>query len=96
MMDEPALDAAEIAEDQLQAGMVTWATVDAPWLANVDARKFGDAIAQISSLSPEVILSAHLPVARGVTKTLCRHLDAARSAEPFVGPDQAALMAAAE
>jgi flavorubredoxin len=96
LMDEPKLDLREVEDGALRDGMVTWTTVDAPWLSKVKRESFTAALRQITSLSPDLILGAHLPVARGVTERLCRNLEDARRAEPFVGPDQAALAAAAE
>jgi hypothetical protein len=45
----------------------------------------------VRRLDPSVILSAHLPPARGMTKALTDNLVAARTAPPYVGPDQAAF-----
>jgi glyoxylase-like metal-dependent hydrolase (beta-lactamase superfamily II) len=91
LMSAPAETAADIAPDALRDGAVTWATLDAPWLHNVDEQRFRRALAGIRDLAPRAILSAHLPPAHGMTDTLLAHVDAARSAAPFVGPDQAAL-----
>ncbi len=87
----PAVDAAEIGAEALRDGMVTWATVDAPWLHAVDETLFGRSLESIERLEPNVVLSSHLPPACRMTRTLTRHVAAARTATPFVGPDQAAL-----
>ena len=91
LMKEPAESAADIAPSDLRDGLVTWATVDAPWLHIVDEGKFNESLDVIRRLEPEVILSSHLPLAADMTETLLKHLASARSAPPFVGPDQAAL-----
>jgi flavorubredoxin len=88
LLSEPVEDAAEIAHDDLRQGMVTWTTVDSPWLHSIDRDKFADALNVIREMAPEVILSSHLPAARGMADTLLSHLAAAPTASPFVGFDQ--------
>lgn len=87
----PAADAAEIGADTLRDAIVTWATVDSPWLHAVDEALLERSLESVERLDPSVVLSSHLPPARRMTRTLTRHLAAARTATPFVGPDQAAL-----
>jgi len=91
LMTEPAEDAAAISADALRDGMVSWASVDAPWLSLVADTPMGAVLDGVRSLAPEIVLGSHLPPARGMTDTLLRHLDAARGAPRFEGPDQAAL-----
>jgi glyoxylase-like metal-dependent hydrolase (beta-lactamase superfamily II) len=91
LMKEPAENASEIASADLREGLVTWATVDAPWLHLLDEDRFGESLAVVRDLEPSVILSSHMPPATGMTETLLTHLASARSAPSFVGPDQAAL-----
>lgn len=88
----PAANAAELAPATLREGVVTWATLDSPWLHAVEQRRLAAALDDVRRLEPEVVLSAHLPPARGLLDTLAAHLRAARTAAPFVGPDQAALL----
>lgn len=90
-MHEPAETAAGIEPGALREGMVSWATVDAPWLAAVDGHRLHTTLAGIQRLDPAVVLSSHLPPAVGMTGTLLGHLDAARTAPRFEGPDQAGL-----
>jgi hypothetical protein len=70
---------------------VTWATVDAPWIHTAERKSFDKALTDIRVLSPNLILSSHLPPARGMTEELLEILAEAPSAKPFVGPDQKAL-----
>jgi glyoxylase-like metal-dependent hydrolase (beta-lactamase superfamily II) len=91
LMKEPVESASEIAAADLREGLVTWATVDAPWLSVVDEGRFGKTLGEIQKLEPSVILSSHLPPATGLTKVLLQHLAVARTAPRFVGPDQAAF-----
>jgi flavorubredoxin len=93
LMSEPAENAAEMELKNLREGMVFWATVDAPWLPTVDRILFAKNIDQIRKLSPKLICSAHLPIARQMTEELLENLRAATEAQPFVGPDQQALEA---
>ena len=87
-------DAAEIPEDELALWQRLWATVDAPWLHLTDPDLLDRALDSVRRMSPGLILSSHLPPARGLTEVFLRNLAAARVAAPFVGPDQAALQAA--
>ncbi len=85
--------AGAIAPQRLGEGLVTWTTVDAPWLAQVDAARFRATLASLGEVDADTVLSAHLPPAHRMFSTLAAHVDAARTAGPFVGPDQAALEA---
>ena len=91
LMSEPAATAADIPEAQLRDGLVTWATVDAPWLQMVDEERFDRSLEIVRQLDASVVLSSHLPPARGMTKTLLGLLREAHDAPSFIGPDQAAL-----
>lgn len=86
-------DAAALDQTRLAAGLVTWSTGDAPWLADAEAAPFRARLAELERLEPAVVLGAHLPPARDKLAWLSRQLDTARSAGPFVGPDQVALEA---
>ena len=91
LMEEPAETAMDIAADNLREGMVTWTTIDAPWLATADKSQWNLLLHRVRSLESSVILSSHLPPAVGLTETLLQHLASAYSATPFSGPDQATL-----
>lgn len=91
LMSQPADTARDIASDQLRDGLVTWATVDAPWLQVADEERFERSLDIVRQLNPSVILSSHLPPARGMTDTLLGLLREAHDAPSFIGPDQAAL-----
>ena len=74
----------------LRDGLVTWATVDAPWLGHVNADAIGAACRGLADLRPTLVLGSHSAQARGdMLATLTEHLLAACAAAPFVGPDQA-------
>jgi hypothetical protein len=68
------------------------ANIEVKWLHKVDRAVFASELDGISGLEPTMILSSHLPAARG--SSMARLLDALAAvldASPFVGPDQAAL-----
>lgn len=91
LMREHAAEATDLSAEELREGLITWAKVDAPWLALLDGKAFGQTLDSLRKLEPRVVLSGHLSPARGLLDDLLRHLDDARGAAPYVGPDQAAL-----
>lgn len=91
LMKGPAEAASDIAPSDLRDGLVTWATLDSPWLHMADEAEFGKSLDGIRTLKPSVILSNHLPPAAGMNEALLKHLASAHSATPFLGLDQAAL-----
>jgi len=93
LMSEPVENAADIGSENLRRGLVKWVTVDSPWLHMIDGTRFTTALNRVREMSPKVILSSHLPAARGMSNELLEYLAAAPTAEPFVGPDQQALEA---
>ncbi|MFJ8107087.1 MBL fold metallo-hydrolase [Streptomyces sp. NPDC096132] len=84
-------DVREIDAEELRTAQLLWATVDSPWVENVDHEKFLAGFEPLREREPELILSTHLPPARGLSGTLIDRLGAAAGAPAFVGPDQAAL-----
>lgn len=82
---------AGVTGDELRARQLLWAAVDSPWIHGVDAAKFTATVAALREIDPPIVLSTHLPPAVGRTRELLDTLHAAPEAEPFVGPDQAAL-----
>jgi flavorubredoxin len=92
LLAEPPQNAADLSDKDLREGQVFWATVDSPWLHKVDNSKFAQELNGIRKMEPKMILSSHLPAAGGdMTERLLASLAAAPGAQPFVGPDQAAL-----
>lgn len=95
LVQEPAEDAEGLGAAALRDGSVLWSTIDSPWLRLTDASAFEKTLEPVRALRPEHVLSSHLPPARGsLLETMLAHLTTARVAPPFVGPDQAAMMAA--
>lgn len=93
VLEKPADSADDIAAEELRAGQTLWATIDAPWLHNVDRAKFAAALDGVRRMNPSLVLSAHLPPARSCTESLLANLAGVPDAEPFVGPNQAAFQA---
>jgi len=86
-------DIAALAPDDLVAGQRLWATVDSPWVTEVDRDAFRASLQPLRRLDPPVVLCTHLPAARGAALRLLDTLETAPDADPFVGPDQLALEA---
>lgn len=85
-------NAADLSDKDLRDGQVFWATLDSPWLHKVDRTAFARELDGIRQMAPKMILSSHLPAAPGrMTERLLASLATACTAQPFVGPNQAAL-----
>lgn len=91
LLDTPAETLLEVTPRALRDGMVTWATIDAPWVHDVGATRLGAKIASLRDLQPERVIGSHLPAPALLDATLVDNLTAACGAQAFVGPDQAAL-----
>jgi flavorubredoxin len=92
LLADPPQNAADLSDKDLRDGQIFWATVDSPWLHKVDHGVLAKELKAIRSLDPAMILSSHLPAAAGnMTDRLLASLADAPAAQPFVGPDQAAL-----
>ena len=92
LLADPPQNAAELSDKDLREGQIFWATVDSPWLHKVDEGALAKELKAIRDMEPRMILSSHLPAAAGdMTERLLASLADAPSAQPFVGPDQAAL-----
>jgi len=92
LLSEVPQNAADLSDKDLREGQVFWATLDAPWLHKVDQGAFARELDNIRRMEPKMVLSSHLPAAPGhMTERLLASLAAAPTAQPFVGPDQAAL-----
>lgn len=92
LLQSPASSASEIDSAELAEGAVTWATVDSPWLHGTSADVLDRGLERIARLDPSIVLSAHLPPARNMLDELMGYTRVARTATPFVGPDQTALL----
>ncbi|HWL35353.1 MAG TPA: MBL fold metallo-hydrolase [Frankiaceae bacterium] len=86
-------DVASLSADDVTAGQRLWVTVDSPWVSGVDAARFGESLAPLRAMNPDVVLSTHLPPARNAMPRLLDMLATTPGSDPFVGPDQAMLEA---
>ncbi|WP_431920229.1 MBL fold metallo-hydrolase [Amycolatopsis tucumanensis] len=84
-------DVANAPAEALHAGQLLWAAVDSPWVHNVDHDRYLATLAPLRTFDPAVILSTHLPPAPGRTAEFLDRVATAPDADPWVGPDQAAL-----
>lgn len=84
--------ASELSERELHEGQTLWSTIDAPWIHKADAGALGRELDAIRHMDPKLLLSSHLPAARGpVIERLLSTMARAPFAAPFVGPNQAGL-----
>ncbi|MDQ1687100.1 MAG: hypothetical protein QOK42_75 [Frankiaceae bacterium] len=86
-------DIADLPADDVLAAQRLWVTVDSPWVAHVDRARFHDTLQPLRAFDPTTVLSTHLPPARDAMPQLLDMLAGSPDADPFVGPDQAALEA---
>jgi len=91
LVNAPADEAEAIGADELRRGQVLWTSIDSPWLHKVDQRKFAAELGVVREMDPKVVLSSHLPPASSLTQTFLSSLASVPDAQPFVGPNQAAL-----
>lgn len=88
-----AEDIAAVPVGDLDAAQRLWATVDSPWVTGVDRSAFAASLEPLRQMDPSIVLATHLPPARGAMAQLLDTISTAPDADPFVGPDQAALEA---
>jgi hypothetical protein len=79
--------------DELRAGQQLWASVDSPWVQQVDRARFAASLEPLRTFDPSWVFSVHLPPAHGRITDLLASAAAAPDTPEFVGPDQAALEA---
>lgn len=84
-------DVAYLDKTDLRDRQLLWATVDSPWVHTVDHVKYLDTLTTLRSFDPPLLLGTHLPPAMDRTSEFLDMLAAAPDADPFIGPDQAAL-----
>ncbi len=85
--------ASDLKPEELRGTQLLWATIDSPWVHVVDPEKYRATLEPLRAMDPEIVLSTHLPPAVRMTDRMLGTLAAAPDADPFVGPDQAALEA---
>jgi hypothetical protein len=88
-----ARSTAAVSAADLRAGQLLWATVDSPWVQNVDPARFAASFQPLRDFAPAAVLSTHLPPLAGDIGAPVDTLLEVAGADPFTGPDQAALEA---
>ena len=92
LLQEIPESADDLSDDELRQAQILWATIDSPWLHKADPAVLAKELNVVRQMNPTMVLSSHLPVASGaMTERLLGSLEATPAAQPFVGPDQAAL-----
>ena len=86
-------DVADVPLGDLLPAQQLWASVDSPWVADVDRSRYAAGLREFAAHGLGLVLSTHLPPARGRQEELLQALAAAPDGPPFLGPDQAALEA---
>ena len=81
----------DVAEPDLFQGMAGWASLDSPWSHMVKSDEFNRELERVRRLAPKMILSAHLPPAKGKTEALLKLLATVPSSTPSLAPNQRAL-----
>jgi Metallo-beta-lactamase superfamily len=81
------------AGDQVRDLQLLWASVDSPWVHQVDPAKFRATVDPIRAMGASAVFSTHLPPVSQPDDRLFETALLAPETRPFVGPDQAALEA---
>ncbi|MFF9013320.1 MBL fold metallo-hydrolase [Streptomyces sp. NPDC014870] len=82
----------DLKPEELAGAQTLWATIDSPWVHLVDQGKYRATIEPLREMNPEIVLSTHLPPAVRMTAMMLETIAAVPDSDPFVGPDQAALV----
>jgi len=91
-MSELVADAADLAPDDVELGMATFAHYISPWIEIADPAKFDASVDRITALNPEVIAGCHHPVIRGaLVDTAIDITRRALGAQTVPAPDQSVL-----
>jgi flavorubredoxin len=83
--------ATEYSTEELAHAMLVWSTFDDPWVMHYERSAYAALLEEARGLNADLVLSSHLPPARGVFERLVTALEALPDAEPFVPPNQAAF-----
>ena len=91
LVSAPVQDAGNIEESDLAKGMILWTRIDNPWIHIFDLNKFHQKLDKIRQMNPKMILSSHLPPARGKLEQFLKILANVPTSEPFIPPNQTVL-----
>ena len=92
LLPDPPQNVSVLSDQQLREAQILWATIDSPWLHKVNPELLQRELEEIRSMAPKIIMCGHLPAvgADDIGRVLAA-LPAVPAAQPFVGPNQAAL-----
>jgi hypothetical protein len=95
MPSEELATSADVREvgNQLRDFQLLWASVDSPWVHQVDPARFRATVDPIRAMGASVVFSSHLPPVAQPDNQLFETVLLAPQTTPFVGPDQEALEA---
>jgi len=94
LLPEVPHNAADLDLATLRSGQIRWATIDSPWMHDIDRAAFAVKLDQLRAIQPSMVYSSHLPPAPGaMLDVFVESLAQAPDAAPFEGPDHSALMA---
>jgi hypothetical protein len=79
--------------NQVRDLQLFWASIDSPWVHNVDPARFRASVDPLRALGASAVFSSHLPPVPQPDDQLLGTVLLAPQTTPFVGPDQAALEA---
>lgn len=79
--------------DEVRDLQLLWATIDSPWVHNVDPARFRATVDPLRAMGASAVFSSHLPPVQQPDDRLYETVLLAPQTNPFVGPDQAALEA---
>lgn len=79
--------------EEVRELQLLWASVDSPWVHQVDAASFSATVDPIRAMAASAVFSTHLPPVPQPDDRLFETLLLAPRTPPFIGPDQAALAA---
>lgn len=82
-------DVRELDQEALREGQLGWSLFDSPWVTAVDPAKFARTYDGLRGFAPEVILSSHLPPARGRLDSFIDLLETLPNLTAPEPPDQA-------
>ena len=79
--------------DQVRDLQLLWASVDSPWVQQVDPARFRATVDPVRAMGASAVFSTHLPPVQQPDDRLYETVLLAPQTTPFLGPDQAALEA---
>ena len=92
----PSLELATSADvraagEQVRDLQLLWASVDSPWVHEVDPARFRATVDPVRAMGASAVFSTHLPPVPEPDDKLYETVLLAPETRPFVGPDQALL-----